>query len=51
MEDKVYYFVEPYTEYELLQNIYVLLFLFIFGYLFLKFISIIHSVSWKNKRR
>lgn len=50
MEKYVYYFVEPYTEYELLQNIYVILFLFVIGYFVLKFITLIHNVKWNNRR-
>lgn len=51
MQDKIYYFVYPFTEYELLQNIYIILFLFVIGYFALKFITIIHNIVWKSRRR
>ena len=50
MENYVYYFVEPYTEFELLQNIYIILFLFVIGYFVLKFITIIQNVRWNSRR-
>ena len=51
MEDMIYWFGEHYTEYEVLVNIYILLFLYCVGTLTLKFITILKNTSFTGKRR
>ena len=48
--NKVYWFDDNTTSIGVLSNIYILLFFYIFGTLFLKFITIIHNTKWKNRR-
>lgn len=50
MEDNVFWFLDHYTEYEVLVNIYVLLFLYCIGMIFLKFLSIIKSTKTTQRR-
>lgn len=46
MIDKVYWFLENTTELEVLQNIYILLFIYCVLMIILKFITILKNTRW-----
>lgn len=50
LSNKVYWFQKPESSNDILVNIYTILFLYVVGYFTIKFITIIHNVSWEGRR-
>lgn len=50
MENLIYWFTEHYTEYDVLVNIYVILFLYCISMVVLKLLSIIKNTHYNRRR-